>query len=379
MLCFTQFSAASAHERRFPMTFQMNYPPRKTVIAAFVAVLTFAIALGGGVIAYLRHERPIEAPVSGGLTIAPKPTLDKAEYDRRLLQLAHVRPVEATTAPEGGQEKPRLWPVKAAYPEYGAILPFKRIVAYYGNFYSKGMGVLGEYPEEEMLAKLKAEAGAWEAADPTMPVLPAIDFIAVTAQRDAGDDGKYRIRMPDSQIDKALAIAAKVDGIVILEVQAGTADLMTEIRALEPYLGKPQVHLAIDPEFAMKSGARPGSVVGTVDAADVNAAAAYLAELVRKNGLPPKVLIVHRYTRAMVTHATQIVPLPEVQIVMDMDGWGPPAKKFSTYDAYIEPEPVQFTGFKLFYKNDIKRPGSRLLTPAEVLELAPQPSFIQYQ
>lgn len=359
------------------MTFQPYFPSRKAAIAVS-AVLALAL-VAGCVFSYLRREKPVEAPASGGLTIAPKPTLDKEEYDRRLLQLAHVPPVDATTAPEGGQEKPRRWPVKAAYPEYGAILPFKRIVAYYGNFYSKGMGVLGEYPEEEMLAKLKAEAGAWEAADPTMPVLPAIDFIAVTAQRDAGDDGKYRIRMPDSQIDKALAIAAKVDGIVILEVQAGTADLMTEIRALEPYLGKPQVHLAIDPEFAMKNGARPGSVVGTVDAADVNVAAAYLAELVRKNGLPPKVLIVHRYTRAMVTHATQIVPLPEVQIVMDMDGWGPPAKKFGTYNAYIEPEPVQFTGFKLFYKNDIKRPGSRLLTPAEVLELAPQPSFIQYQ
>jgi len=94
---------------------------------------------------------------------------------------------------------------------------------------------------------------------------------------------------------------------------------------------------------------------------------------------PPKVLIVHRYTRPMVTNADDIAPLPEVQIVMDMDGWGPPSQKYATYNAYIYPEPVQFTGFKLFYRNDVLRPGSWLLTPEEILELTPQPSFIQYQ
>ena len=303
----------------------------------------------------------------------PPPLLDRADYDRRLRSLAHV-PENATNTDD------LLWPVKAAYPEYGAILPFKRIVAYYGNFYSKGMGVLGEYAEDVMLEKLKKEIAAWEAADPATPVMPAIDYIAITAQLSPGKDGYYRARMPTDQIDKALVIAEKVNGIVILEVQPGKADLMGEIKSLEAYLVKPQVHLAIDPEFAMqKSGARPGTRVGTVDAVDVNAAAEYLAGLVRANGLPPKVLVVHRYTKPMVTNAKKIVPLPEVQIVMDMDGWGGMSNKISTYDAYIKREPVQFTGFKLFYKNDVKWQGSRLLTPEEILKLTPVPSFIQYQ
>jgi len=320
----------------------------------------------------------------------PPPALDREAYDRKLRQLAHLPdapvifaedPVVAITpVTDAESETSRLWPVKAAYPNYGAILPFKRVVAYYGNFYAKGMGVLGEYPEGVMLEMLAKEVRAWEAADPTTPVQPAIDYIAVTAQQSAGKDGKYRLRMPDSQIDIALAIAEKIDGIVILEVQPGLADLMGEIRALEPYLARPQVHLAIDPEFVMiKTGARPGTRVGTVDAADVNAAADYLAELVRQNDLPPKVLVVHRYTRSMVTNAAKVFPLPEVQVVVDMDGWGPADSKFSTYNSYVNLEPVQFTGFKLFYKNDVKRPGSRLLTPAEVLKLTPQPSFIQYQ
>jgi hypothetical protein len=303
----------------------------------------------------------------------PEPTLDRAAYDLKLRQLAHIP--ESATNTDG-----LLWPVKAAYPNIDAILPFKRIVAYYGNFYAKGMGVLGEYPEATMLEMFKKEIAAWELADPTTPVLPAVDYIAITAQLAAGDDGMHRARMPHTEIDKALAIAAKLDGIVILEVQAGLSDVMTEIKSLEPYLKMPQVHLAIDPEFAMKCRkARPGTVVGTVSAAEVNEAISYLSELVRANDLPPKVLIVHRYTRPMVTDATDIEPTPEVQVVMDMDGWGGMSNKLSTYEAYIKPEPVQFTGFKLFYKNDRKWEGSRLFTPAEILELTPAPSFIQYQ
>lgn len=325
-----------------------------------------------------RQVANIEA-LTGHLVL---PSIDKEAYDRKMRQLAHVEETEPTAQPAVAPAVPikrSLWPVTAAYPKYGALLPFNRIIAYYGNFYSTGMGVLGEYSEDVVLQKLRAEVKKWEEADPNTPVIAGIDYIAVTAQWNPGEDGKYRFRMPDKEIDKALAMAERISGIVILEVQPGTADLMGEIRALEKYLSMSQVHLAIDPEFSMKTGARPGTVVGTVDARDINAAADYLASLVKSHGLTPKILIVHRYTRPMVTNSTKIVPLPEVQIVMDMDGWGPAARKYDTYAAYIAAEPVQFTGFKIFYKNDVKRPGSRVLTPAEILKLTPQPSFIQHQ
>lgn len=326
-----------------------------------------------------------EAPVEPVVEIEPEPVLDVVSYDLKLRQLAHLDEAAAETevavADEtGASEEPApLWPAEAVYPNVDALLPFNRIVAYYGNFYSKGMGVLGQYSEDTVVEMLNGEVEKWETADPTTPVVPAIDYIAVTAQYGPGTDGMYRARMPDSQIDKAVALAERVGGIVILEVQPGLSDVMTEVKELEPYLSLPQVHLAIDPEFAMHGRGLPGRVVGTVDATHVNAAAEYLAELVRANDLPPKVLVVHRYTRAMVTNADDIEPLPEVQIVMDMDGWGPPSQKYATYNAYIYPEPVQFTGFKLFYKNDVMRAGSWLLTPEEILELTPQPSFIQYQ
>ena len=189
----------------------------------------------------------------------------------------------------------------------------------------------------------------------------------------------YRARMPDTLISKIISWADNKDYLVILDIQVGRSTVASELRPLIPYLLHPNVHLALDPEFAMHSGAKPGSVIGTMDAADINWTADYLAKLVQDNHLPPKILIIHRFTENMVTNYQNIDPLPDVQVVMDMDGWGFGAKKINTYDAVIYPEPVQFTGFKLFYKNDLKPPSTRMLTPAEILDLTPQPSFIQYQ
>ncbi len=312
------------------------------------------------------------------------PKLNTKAYDAKLAQLAHL----ATTTPFSSAPLAASatlaaasppWPVHAAYPLVGALLPFNRIVAYYGNFYSTNMGVLGEYPPAEMLARLASTTAQWTAADPTTPVVPALDYIAVVAQGTAGADGNYIARMPDSQIDKALALASTIHGLVILDVQVGRSNLQTEVPLLQKYLEMPTVELAVDPEFAVDSVQQPGKVIGTLDASDINYTAGYLANLVRTDHLPPKILIVHRFTDAMVTNAERIKPLPEVQVVMDMDGWGSPSRKVSTYLAEIQSEPVQFTGFKLFYKNDLLPPSTGMMTPSEVLGLTPSPSFIQYQ
>lgn len=320
----------------------------------------------------------------------PLPELDRADYDARLFALAHVSTTTAaelalatsmvsTSSPQAATSTRPLWPAEAVYPNARAILPFKRVVAYYGNFYSRAMGVLGEYPEEEMLAKLASTTALWAEADPNTPVVPAIHYIAVVAQAGAGKEGKYTLRMPDDQIDYAITLAKKINGIVFLDVQVGQSTLEYELPLLEKYLRLPQVHLAIDPEFSMKYGNRPGTVIGTFDAVDINYAAQYLAELVRDSHLPPKILVVHRFTQAMVTNYKAIQPLPEVQVVIDMDGFGSKDLKRGTYSRVIVPEPVQFTGIKLFYKNDVNPPADGLLTPSEVFRLNPIPIYIQYQ
>ncbi len=270
------------------------------------------------------------------------------------------------------------WPVNAAIPKAGAIFPFKRVVAFYGNLYSKQMGILGELPPSQMLAKLQGEIKRWQLADTTIEVIPALHYIATTAQMSPGIGRKYRLRMPFHQIDSVLVMAKRINAIVFLDIQVGLSTLQEEIPALEKYLVMPNVHFGIDPEFSMKTGAAPGKVVGTFDAKDVNYASTYLASLVTKYNLPPKILVVHRFTQGMLTNYKQISTRPEVQLVIDMDGWGSPARKLDTYKQYIYKEPVQYTGFKLFYKNDTKSNG-RMLTPAELLKLSPQPVYIQYQ
>lgn len=273
-----------------------------------------------------------------------------------------------------------LWPIKThPYPLKGAILPFKRIVAYYGNLYSKRMGVLGEYPPKEMWKRLNGEVKAWQEADPETPVLPAIHYIAVVAQSDSMRDGRYCLRMPDNQIDSVLTIANMGKAIVFLDIQVGQSNVRYELPLLNKYLKMPQVHLSIDPEFSMKEGHIPGRKIGTMNAGDINFCTEYLAQLVREHHLSPKILIVHRFTQGMVRNYKNIVLRPEVQIVMNMDGWGEPTLKRSSYTDYIYREPVQFTGFKLFYKNDLRKPPHRLLTPPELMQLKPQPIYIQYQ
>jgi hypothetical protein len=274
------------------------------------------------------------------------------------------------------------WPVRTAQQLPGSILPARRIVAFYGNPLSKRMGILGELPPDQMLAKFDKEIAAWQKADPATPVQPALHLIAVVAQGAPGRDGKYRLRMTDSLVDLVSSWAAKRNALVFLDVQVGHSTVQEELPRLVPLLKRPNVHLGLDPEFSMKQKkgekSKPGDRIGTMDASDVNYAIGLLADIVKQNNLPPKVLVVHRFTRSMLTNSKQIKLDPRVQVVINMDGWGQPWLKYDSYRAYVEAEPVQFTGFKLFYHNDTKK-GDPILTPSEVLLLNPKPHYIQYQ
>jgi hypothetical protein len=204
--------------------------------------------------------------------------------------------------------------------------------------------------------------------------MPALHLIVTVAQGKPGPGGKYRLRHSDQLIEQVLGWAEERGWIAILDVQIGHGTVAEELPHLVKYLERPYVHLALDPEFAMKMGGVPGRRIGTLDASDVNHAVKLLAEIVEKNRLPPKVLVVHRFTQRMLTNHDQIKLDPRVQVVVDMDGFGAPWLKEDGYKFFIVPEPVQYTGFKLFYKND--RP---MMTPEQVLKLWPAPVYIQYQ
>ena len=254
------------------------------------------------------------------------------------------------------------------------ILPQHRIVSYYGNPLSAGMGVLGELAPQQMLDRLRQQAAAYAAADPTRPVMPALELVAIVAQEQPGPGGLYRLRMEPGLIEQVAGWAERNGFLLILDVQPGRGSMVEEARSLLPYLKRPYVHLALDPEFAMGPDQRPGQVIGSLDAVSVNQVVELLSELVRVERLPPKVLVVHRFTERMVTNASAIEPRPGVQVVITMDGFGGPAIKRHHYEIFVRDEPVQFGGFKLFYRQD-----QPLLSPREVVELTPPPVVVIYQ
>jgi len=271
------------------------------------------------------------------------------------------------------------WPTRNV--ASGALLPANRIIAYYGNPHSKKMGVIGEYPEDVMLGMLDKTVAAWNAADPATPVVPAIHLVAVVAQGAPGADRMWRRREDSSMIERTYRWAQSRKGVLFLDIQASHSTLQQELPPLLPYLSRPDVHLGIDPEFYMhhdKEGVRPSAKIGQMLASDVNYVIRTLDRLVTEKKLPPKVLVVHRFTRLMVPDSDAIRPTPNVQVVMHMDGWGPPWLKFDSYNHYVVRHPVDFTGFKLFYHNDTKK-GDALLTPGELLRLRPSLAYIQYQ
>jgi hypothetical protein len=251
-----------------------------------------------------------------------------------------------------------------------------------------------------MLPRLERTATEWARAEPGRKIMPALHLIATVAQGKPGPGGKYRLRHSDQLIEQVLGWADERGWIVFLDVQIGHSTVRDELPHLVKYLERPYVHLALDPEFAMKLGGIPGRRIGTLDASDVNYAAGVLADIVERKKVPPKVLVVHRFTQRMLTNHQLIKLDPRVQVVVDMDGFGPRRFKEDAYKFFIAPEPVQYTGFKLFYKNDrtvrAREPGyapscprpvfevvgcgdDGIMTPKQVIELWPSPVYVQYQ
>jgi hypothetical protein len=327
----------------------------------FAPALVLAIALGG----LLLVRTAPAAEVAAESALAPTPVVEA------LLALPKATlaptPVELPTPTAVPTVAPTAVPLKG-------LLPDHRIVAYYGNPLAKQMGILGELAPEEMLGRLKQQIATYSVADGSRPIVPALELVTPAAQGWPGEDGLYRARMKPALIDQVGAWADANNGILILDVQIGLSSVPEEVEALMPYLKRPNVHLALDPEFAISDGHIPGEVIGSLDGATIDGVVRTLSDLVAAEHLPPKILIVHRFTDSMVTNAWEIAPNPNVQVVVTMDGFGPPALKLAQYRSYVHDQGVEYSGIKLFYHHDVP-----LLSPAQVLGLDPQPDLVIYQ
>jgi hypothetical protein len=256
----------------------------------------------------------------------------------------------------------------------GGLFPANRLLTFYGFPGDSQMGILGQYGPEELLVHLREQAAAYEEADPSRPVLIAMEVIASVAQPEPQVDGSYLQDAPSNLLNQYADFAEENDILLVLDVQVGYRTVQEEVEGLRPWLEKPFVHLAIDPEFAMRDGEIPSQHVGQIDGSDVTWAQNYLADLSAEVGIPPKVLVVHQFLLSMIENKDTIGLVKGVQLVIDCDGFGTPADKRATYDAVNGAMPIEYNGVKIFYDQDVP-----LLTPEEVLDLNPSPDLIIYQ
>lgn len=282
---------------------------------------------------------------------------------------------EMTPAPGGPPPAATQAPVPEApanLPE--GVLPSHRVLAFYGHPSTPAMGILGAYSKEDLLGVLREQAAAYEAADPSTPVKMALEIIATAAQPNPGEDGTYVLYTGDEWIQEYVDFAAANDMILILDLQIGHSTIREEIERVRKWLEYPNVHVALDPEFSTGPDRIPGEFIGEVDGNHVQIAVELLSQLVLEKNLPPKILMVHQFEREMIYNKDAITPMPGVDIVIDMDGFGSPEAKTGNYNVFVGQELIEYGGIKLFYQQD-----EPLLTPEEIVSHQPPPAVVIYQ
>jgi hypothetical protein len=264
-------------------------------------------------------------------------------------------------------------PAPRSEPPEASVLTDQILVTWYGNPHSARMGVLGEAEAPERPAALRKQAEEY-ARWSTRPVLMAYHLVAVVAQCTAGQDGLWRRRESPAIIQQLLDEARANGFRLILDIQPGRSSIRNEIEALRPFLEMPDVFLALDPEFAMDPCETPGRQIGQLSAADVNVAVTALEDAVTLHHLPPKIFIVHQFRLDMLPDKSKIRSSPNVDVVLNMDGFGSQSLKRLTYRAVMRQGPLEFPGIKLFYHQD-----TGVMTPAQVMSLVPRPAVVIYQ
>src|SRR5215208_3564711 len=232
----------------------------------------------------------------------------------------------------GGDDQPEANPQArpAELPRGGrAVLPDRRVVAFYGAPQDRELGVLGIGSPRSAARKLERQARPY--ASRGRPVLPAFELIAAIVTSEAGDGGDHSMRQESSTIRRYLRAARAHDMLMLLDIQPGYAPFLQEAKALERWLKEPDVGLALDPEWSMKPPLLPAQEIGSTDAETVNEVSLYLSELVRRHDLPQKLLVVHRFTGDMIEAEHDLERHPGVALVVNVDGFGDRPNKISKY------------------------------------------------
>ena len=359
---------------------------------------------------------PMASPEGGRLPeTRPAPPLDDlvvlaAQEDRDLAAVATARAAGATVVVVRGRD-PRAdrdaiaalaragrSPVIALGPDFGPVprlrrrvdvaatgvelpgggqvlYPRRRLVALYGHPRMAALGALGEQPLEAALTRAGEVAGAYTPLS-DVPVVPAFEIIATVAAAEAGDDGDYSDETSVDELRPWVEAAADAGVYVVLDLQPGRTDFLTQAQRYAELLALPHVGLALDPEWRLQPDQEHLRQIGAVDIDEVNAVAAWLAELTRSRDLPQKLLILHQFRLSMIQGRERLdTGHDELAILIHADGNGSlPAKLETWRNLHTDPPEGVWWGWKNFYDEDAPTP-----TPEETMAVEPAPLFISYQ
>ncbi|WP_193614185.1 hypothetical protein [Nocardioides lijunqiniae] len=271
-------------------------------------------------------------------------------------------------------------PVAPPPPATAATLPGGRtrvfggghfLVAYYGTAGTGSLGVLGETGPDQAIRRLRRAARPF--ARPGRPVQPVYELIVTVADGGPGPDGDFSHDIDRAAVRSYVRAAHRDGALLLLDLQPGRSDFLTVAKRWEWALRQPHVGLALDPEWRMKRRERPGQVIGSVRAREVNRVSAWLSQLTATHQLPEKLFVLHQFRTSMIEDVRRVRPRAGLAMVQHVDGFGTRTQKRATYGAVARPS--QFSmGFKLFYDEDVNRMG-----PREVHRLRPRVRFISFQ
>lgn len=265
-------------------------------------------------------------------------------------------------------------PPPFTFPSGGRTLDDYRMVALYGAVDTPALGVLGEQPLDAGVARVKQLATEYQPYT-GQHMYPAFEIIATVAAAEPTENGDYS-READPGTLKPWVDAAKKAGVyVVLDLQPGRSDFLTQARIYEPLLAEPHVGLALDPEWRLGPAQRHLEQIGSVGIDEVNATGQWLADLTKQHKLPQKVFLLHQFRDSMIVGREQLQQHPELKTVIQMDGNGGQQVKDDTWRAITATPPsgAEF-GWKNFYDED-----HPMLAPDATMQHIPQPWYVSYQ
>lgn len=256
------------------------------------------------------------------------------------------------------------------------VFPGRRMVALYGHPDGPYLGALGEQDSKAAMVRVKELAAQYQPFSDE-PVIPAIDLITTVASADAGDDGDYSSETAIEDLIPWVDAAEEAGVYVVLDFQSGRTDFLSQVKLYEELLERPTVGLALDPEWRLAPGQLPLQQIGSVDAEEINATSAWLADLTRENDLPQKVMMVHQFRLDMIDGREKLdTSHSELAFTLHADGHGTPGEKLNTWSVLQAnmPEGI-WPSWKNFYDED-----KPTLSPEQTYTtVTPKPWLVTYQ